>query len=301
MRRKTTIVLIAVMVFIVQAACSLGSIVPQGSVPTQDVNSLVATNVALTQAAQIVIVPTNTSGFFNVPPINTTAPLNQPTNTTAPLILPTNTTAPLSGVTGVVNYGANCRTGPGANFPVVVILPEKTKVDITGKAKATDKSQWWLVRSSGNSDCWLIAAALAITGDTNSVPEVPSPATPTPLPPPFWGGDWTIWIWGYGDESSQTQTSLIFVQSGNNLTSTFFLFDKTFNFNGTVSDDGMTVHGNLNGAWKDGFNYNWDVAFYRNPSNLNQFRGAWGFGSSSNVGGWCGATNGASRPSPCLK
>jgi uncharacterized protein YraI len=300
MKNRKIIALIAVVLFLVQVACSTGDILPQALAPTQDVNSLVATNVALTQAAQIVIVPTNTNSPFIVPP--TTGPLFPATNTTAPIILPTNTSAPLGLVTGVVNYGANCRTGPGANFPIVVVLPEQTKVDIMGKAKATDKSQWWLVRHTGNSDCWLIDAAVAITGDTNTVPEVPSPATPTPVPPPSWAGTWTYWMRGGFGGTTDESGPLTLIQSGNSLSSLpFFVYNGTFRLNGTISADGMSFNGTVS-IEREGYSYALPVVFKRNPSNLNQFRGSWynsGSGGASWDGDWCGAINGASKPSPC--
>ena len=293
MKKKTIIALFSVIVFLVQAACALGATATQAPAPTQDVNSLVGTNVALTQAAQpIVVIPTNTTAPLILPP----------SPTTGLVILPTNTTAPLGLVTGLVNYGANCRSGPGANFPNVVVLVEGSKLDIIGKANATDGVPWWQVRSLGQPDCWLIDMALAITGDKGSVPVVVSPPTPTPAPPPSWTGTWTYWMRGGFGGATDENGKMALTQTGNSVTSNVFsAFEGAFVLNGTISDEGMTLRGNVS-ITRFGYTYSLPVVFKRNPSNLNQFRGSWynsGSGGMSWDGDWCGATNGAGKPSPC--
>lgn len=282
--KKKIIVLLAVIVFLVQAACAVGgtTATTQAPIPTEDVGDQVATGIALTQAAQQVVVP----------PADTLAPL-QVLPTVTPEV-PTFTAVP--SVQGTVNYGANCRSGPGANFQSLLVYEQGTLVDVIGTSMATDKTIWWLVSSSGQADCWLIDAAITISGDKSSVAKVVSPPTPTPPPPPYWGGNWNVWMRGGISGAADNNISISFVQSGNSLTATFYTWDTTFTFNGTVSADGMTVNGQLQSGWGG----NWTVVFKRNPSNLNQFRGSWFVvGNTSLDGDWCGAINGAGKPSPC--
>lgn len=285
MRNKTIIAIIAILIFLVQAACAVGGTTPtQAPAATQDVNALVSTSVALTAAANQFQMPTNTQQAVIILPTNTAAP-----------VLPTNTTAP--AVSGVINYGANCRSGPGANFPVVLVLTQGTQVSVVGTNKATDMTTWWVVQSSGSPVCWVINDAVAITGDKGSVVVVVSPATPTPEPPPYWGGTWTTWLSGYFSGAATESFSIKFVQSGNVLTSTFIRFGATFNFIGYVSADGMSVNGTLE---RSGDSAQWVILLLRVPGNLNQFKGSYYFANIAGYdGNWCGAKSGAGKPDPC--
>jgi len=269
----------------VQAACAVGSSATQPPQPTQDVNAVVQTGVALTQAANAPVVPADTLAPVVILPTMTSGP-----------VLPTNTTAP--AVQGTANYSANCRSGPGANFSMLVVISQGSKVDIIGTNKATDGSLWWLVRSTGNPDCWLVDGALSITGDKGSVAVVVSPPTPTPLPIPTWGYTWTYWIGGGFDGAVDDGGTITFTQTGNIITGTYYNWGYQFNVTGTVSADGMTVNGT---ATRTADSFVWPFVLKRDPSNLNQFRGSWWWtgGGTSWDGSWCGAMNGAAKPSPC--
>jgi hypothetical protein len=284
-KNKKIIVFLAVIVFLVQAACAVGgtTATTQAPVaPTQDIGDQVATGIALTQAAQQVVAP----------PVNTLAPL-QVLPTTTPEV-PTFTVAP--SVQGSVNYGANCRSGPGANFPNLLVYEQGTLVNVIGTSMATDKTIWWQVSSSGQADCWLIDAAVTISGDKSSVAKVVSPPTPTPVPPPYWGGTWVYWIRGGFSGAADETGNINMIQSGNSLTATFYEWGYAFTINGTISADGMAV----NGTMSRGDGGKWTFVLKRNPSNLNQFRGSWYIvGNTSWDGDWCGAINGAGKPSPC--
>ena len=286
MKKNKIVVIMAVIVFLVQAACAVGGTTATTQAPlpppVENIDDQIATGIALTQAAQQVV---------EVPP-NTPVPLAVlPTITPE---LPTFTTAP--AVQGSVNYGANCRTGPGANFSNVVVYEQGTLVDVIGISLATDKTTWWLVSSSGQADCWLIDAAMTISGDKSSVVLVVSPPTPTPPPPPYWGGNWTYWIGGGFGGATDESGNITMVQSGNSLTGTFYEWGFAFTFNGTISADGMSV----NGILTRGDGGKWTAVLRRNRSNLNQFRGSWYItGYTSSDGDWCGGINGAGKPSPC--
>lgn len=277
----------AVVVFLVQAACAIGTTpaaTTQAPAPVENTGDLIATGIAQTLAAQpvIVVVPTNTQKPLEVLPTKTP---EAPAATAAP------------SVQGSVNYGANCRTGPGANFPNVVVYQQGTLVNIIGKNNATDGAYWWLVSSSGQTDCWLIDAAVTITGDKASVVKVVSPPTPTPVPPPSWAGTWHYWMGGGFDGASGEEGDMTITQSGNYLSWNFYEWGYYFTASGTLSTDGMTFTGKLN---RSNSSYTWDVAFHRNPSNLNQFRGSWSApGSGTWDGNWCGSINGAAKPNPC--
>ncbi len=289
MKKKKIIVLLAVIVFLVQAACAVGgtTATTQAPPPTEDLGNQIATGIAQTQAAQQVVEA----------PANTPVPLELlPTITPD---LPTFTAVP--SVQGSVNYGANCRTGPGANFPNVLVYEQGTLVNVIGTNNATDKSTWWLVSSAGQADCWLIDAAVAISGDKSSVVKVVSPPTPTPVPPPNWSGTWTYWTRGGFSGNAETTGSFTLVQTGSYLTSTYYEFDATNILTGTVSADGMVFNGSVS-INRSGISYVLPVVFKRVPGNLNQFRGSWynsGTGGTSWDGDFCGAINGAGKPSPC--
>lgn len=285
MKKKKVLILLAVVVFLVQTACAVGGTTATTQAPpaaTQDVGDQVATSVALTQAAQQVVVP----------PVNTIAPL-QVLPTTTPEV-PTFTVAP--SIQGSVNYGANCRSGPGANFSSLMVYEQGALVDVIGTNMATDKTIWWVVSSSGQPECWLIDQAITISGDKTSVAKVVSPPTPTPVPPPNWSGTWACWLrGGFGGATDET-ANIPMTQTGNSLSGSFYSWGFSFTFVGTVSADGMLVNGTLT----RGDGGKWTIVFRRNPSNLNQFRGSWYvLGNTSSDGDWCGAINGAGKPSPC--
>jgi len=293
-KQKKIIVFLAVIVFLVQAACAVGgyTLGTEAPPPNGDVGDQVATGIALTQAAQQVVQP---PADTPVPPV-----VQPPADTPVPpVVLPTNTQeVPIAAsVQGTVNYGANCRSGPGANFPLVVVYDQGALVNVIGTNQATDKTTWWMVSSEGKADCWLFDEAVTITGDKSSVAKVASPPTPTPVPPPFWGGTWTHWMRGGFDGAADSSGKITFVQTGNYLTATFDMYGFTFKLTGTVSEDGMTMNGNLSRPL-DGAN--WIVVMKRNPSNLNQFRGSWAWTVNTQFDGdWCGAINSAGKPSPC--
>ena len=182
----------------------------------------------------------------------------------------------------------------GRIFPMLVVLSQGTLVDVVGTSKATDNSKWWLVSSAGQADCWLIDAAVMITGDKASVAQVVSPPTPTPPPPPTWGGSWKIWM---GQTGIDEVLTINFVQSGNELTTRFYAFGTGVNFVGTVSADGMSVYGTVR---PDSISVPFSAVFKRNPSNLNQFMGSYNWPGMTDVDApWCGAKGGAAKPDPC--
>jgi hypothetical protein len=285
MKVKKVCIVLAVLVFIVQAACAFGgAAATETLLPTEDISNRVATGVAQTQAAQPdVSASTNTPQTFVFPPTITPE-------------LPTFTAVP--SVQGAVNYGANCRSGPGANFPSLLVYEKGTLVNIIGTSLATDKTTWWLVSSSSQTECWLIDAAISISGDKSSVVKVDSPPTPTPVPPPSWTGTWKVWQW-QGITAGNNFEEIInipMVQTGNYLYWSYIVGDTTFTGGGTISEDGMLVIGTETSNWGGNFG----VRLERNPSNLNQFRGRWWFsGYEYADGAYCGSLNGAPKPSPC--
>ena len=183
MKKNWIIPVLAIVLFLVQAACAVGATATQAPDPTVNVDSQISTGIALTSAAQEVNV---------IPPTDTQQPaIELPTSTPE---IPTATEAP--SVQGTVNQSAYCRSGPGGNFPYLVIFDLGVDVEIIGQNKDTDGSQWWVVRSSGNEDCWIADQAVTFDGDKSIVANVSSPPTPTPVPPPTWSGTWTHWMRG---------------------------------------------------------------------------------------------------------
>lgn len=119
----------------------------------------------------------------NIPtptPVGTTA---TPTST---VILPTATFTPVGSTVpfAVPNDGPlNCRSGPGTNYQVVVVLGGTQSAEIVGK---TPDAAWWYVKNpylAGNF-CWVISTFVNTSGNVNSVQVVAVPATPTNAPNP---------------------------------------------------------------------------------------------------------------------
>ena len=216
--------------------------------------------------------------------------------TAEPTIEPTQTEVPV--VRATANVNSNCRLGPYANFAVLEVLNQGAVADVIGQ-NATN-GQWWKVKLASGSECWIFGSNVTVSGDTSKAAQLVSPATPTPVPAPTWGGTWTIWFsTGPGNPDTNAQAYTIsFTQTGNALTSSFATSWTSFNLYGTVSADGMSASGNMvssNPIFTQPFIFN----LVRNPSNLKQFRGGFYYDNRSNDGVFCGYKDGAGYPTPC--
>ncbi len=88
---------------------------------------------------------------------------------------------PLAGV----KTAANCRSGPGLDYPVLDILQEGASLPVNGRNQA---NTWWQVNDPAiEKDCWLAGNLVEISGDGAQAPVVqaappPAAASDTPVP-----------------------------------------------------------------------------------------------------------------------
>lgn len=106
-------------------------------------------------------------------------PTLTPTGTATPTITPTSTpTTTVCPPVATVLISANCRTGPGSDYPEVVSLAEGQGVTVVGRN--TDSS-WWVVENhQGFGTCWVWGELVSLSTDTCDVPIVVAPPPPTP-------------------------------------------------------------------------------------------------------------------------
>jgi uncharacterized protein YraI len=72
----------------------------------------------------------------------------------------------------------NCRSGPGTNYQVLVVLGGTQSAEVVGK---NPEGTWWYVKNPylAGTFCWVINIYVNVTGDTSKTAVVGVPATPT--------------------------------------------------------------------------------------------------------------------------
>lgn len=72
----------------------------------------------------------------------------------------------------------NCRSGPGTNYQVLVVLGGTQSAEVVGK---NPDGTWWYVKNPflDGTFCWVINIYVNVTGDTSQTAVVGVPATPT--------------------------------------------------------------------------------------------------------------------------
>ena len=108
--------------------------------------------------------------------------------------------------------------------------------------KNTDNGLYWKVKLENGKECWLIADAVTVSGNSDAVAMVVSPSTPTPVPPPAWTGIWNMRITlnSWNPAIGETPFTTTMQQNGNAVSFEFTAAGNSFRVNGTVSDDGMS-------------------------------------------------------------
>jgi hypothetical protein len=78
----------------------------------------------------------------------------------------------------VVETAMNVRNGPGTEFDVIGQIAPQKKYPVIGK-----HVDWWLVDLGNNQSAWVYAPIneTRFFGNANPVPDIASPATPTPV------------------------------------------------------------------------------------------------------------------------
>lgn len=115
--------------------------------------------------------PGSVNATVAVPPSATPAP--QPTRapvTQAPVVDPFDPTCRL-----LTNAALNLRTGPGTEYPRLLVLNPGTVVPITGR---TGSNTWWQVRFGATSG-WVSNQFVTLYGNCSGVIVPPIPPTPT--------------------------------------------------------------------------------------------------------------------------
>ncbi len=81
---------------------------------------------------------------------------------------------PMAGI----DQPANCRSGPGMDYPVLDILPQGASLEINGRNQA---GSWWQVHDPNLSkECWLAGNLVEVSGDASRVPVIQAaPPEPT--------------------------------------------------------------------------------------------------------------------------
>ncbi len=148
------LILMSSLMLLALSACNL----PGGNAtPTPDID------LTITALAQALETPT------------LSAPLDTPTpeNTAAPDSTPTPSVPTVS-----VSVNTNCRTGPSTQYDLVGGLNVGQTAEVVGKNTAVPN--YWVVRLSGGTICWLWGQHATASGNTANLPEYPVPPTPTP-------------------------------------------------------------------------------------------------------------------------
>jgi hypothetical protein len=203
------------------------------------------------------------------------------TSTPEPSSTPTITqTETPEGVFAALTANTHCRTGPLSIYDLIATVLTGQQVRITGRNSAGD---YWYVTAPNGRDCWMWGRYAQVSGETSQIPVFTPPPTPTPTF--VWAGDWTVWI-------GEIMGSMSLVQSGSNVSGTLTSPDASFTLTGTTSNAGRDLSGEV---FDDGMENVADFAFHM-LDNTDQFRGSY---TDPEAGVWCGARDGAEKPSPC--
>ena len=123
----------------------------------------------------------------------TPTPFDFSTATPTPSVTPT-----LSLPTVYFDSNVNCRTGPGTEYSIVVLVKEGSTAEIMGSNGA-----YWIIQPPGRSDtCWVPAEFVTPEGSFWIVGTMTQPATPTPIPPNAPG--WKSWYYSCSYQDGQS-------------------------------------------------------------------------------------------------
>jgi len=123
----------------------------------------------------------------------TPTPFDFSTATPTPSVTPTFTLP-----TVYFDSNVNCRTGPGTEYSIVVLVKEGSTAEIMGSNGA-----YWIIQPPGRSDtCWVPAEFVTPEGSFWIVGTMTQPATPTPVPPKAPG--WKSWYYSCSYQDGQS-------------------------------------------------------------------------------------------------
>ena len=128
-----------------------------------------------TATAEAITEPTNTPSLEPTDISSPTpSPTDSPTATLEPTSVPPTATPPPTMLTIGAN-GVNVRTGPGTNYALLGYLDPQTEVEAIGYYR-----DWWQIQYEGE-EAWIYGDLVAAE-NTDQVPQVQPPASPTPPP-----------------------------------------------------------------------------------------------------------------------
>jgi hypothetical protein len=200
---------------------------------------------------------------------------------------PSETPSPTPCIPSVsVSTNTNCRSGPGQAYDYLGALLTGEEAEIVGQSSV---SNYYVIDNPDNpgQDCWLWGQYAQVVCDTSGLPVLTPPPTPTPTYPD-WSGTWTTWC----DAEDPDPFTVHINQSGDQLWGEYSYGGTTYTFEADLSNNGTHAYGRRYHPDHPALDFYlfWDIL-----ENRNQFQGSIG----GNWGPWCGARNGASKPSPC--
>jgi titin len=130
------------------------------------------TDLAATVAAQVTQAlfktATPSPSVTPVPPTETATPSPTVTPTYAPPVLK-------------INENTNCRSGPGENYGVLVVLKAGQTVELVGRGP---QGNYWVVKIPNQTGtCWAWGEFATASGSTHTLDEMTPPPTATAAPP----------------------------------------------------------------------------------------------------------------------
>ncbi len=89
------------------------------------------------------------------------------------------TSSPSATPMAVINASTYCRSGPAETYKSITDVSPNQNAAVLGKDSS---GNYWLIQTS-SGECWVAARYVAITGNTQAIPEVtPLPLTPAGAP-----------------------------------------------------------------------------------------------------------------------
>lgn len=153
---------IAITIIFIISACNLPGVTgntPDSAATAGALETSIAQMVALTMGASVSNIPEITQTPSDTP---------QPTASNTPSV-------PMVSV----SVETNCRSGPGPAYNILGILPVGSSAEVVGRNSTGDT---WVIKLPSNPaiTCWLWGQYATVIGNTQALPVVPNPPTPTP-------------------------------------------------------------------------------------------------------------------------
>ena len=164
-----------VLLVVVLGACNLpgGNIFsPATATHTPTMTFTSSITPSLTPSPTATSIPTQTftpTSTFTLIPSATPTPTDTPLPTDTPTITPTSTP---ETATASAQGNVNCRWGPNTVYLVAGLFRDGATAQVDGRDYAAN---WLWIQMEGFAyRCWVAASAVVVTGDLDSVPNVPT-------------------------------------------------------------------------------------------------------------------------------